>query len=199
MKNKPDINRVVEFNQLLLTLRAINRKVHIPPANKQPENDVEHSYNLAMAAWFLAQYFPEIDLDKVVRLALAHDLIEVHSGDTFSYGSQEELSSKDAREQAAREQLEHDWPDFPALLESIQEYEARQTPEAKFVYSLDKLMPAILNYLGKGGVWTKHAITLEQFRHEKESKMPISPEIYPYYEELLEILKQHPSYFHQGR
>jgi putative hydrolases of HD superfamily len=195
MSTKPSINRLIEFQKLLLQLRAIDRKILIPPKNQQPENDTEHSYNLAMAVWFLAPHFPQIDTARAVMIALAHDMVEVHAGDTFAFGNEAELSAKQAREAAAQQQLAAEWPDFPALHEAIEEYEDRATEEAKFVYSLDKLMPALLNYIGNGYVWKKHGITFADFQREKERKMPVSPDMYQYYKELLAILDQQPDLF----
>lgn len=188
MKGKPSISRLIEFQQLLLKFRAIKRTVYIPPDNEELENDSEHSYNLALSAWFLGQYFPHIDVNRAVILALTHDLVEVHAGDTFSYGADKD--AKRLREEAAQKQLAEEWPDFPELHEAIEEYESRSSEEAKFVYALDKLMPSMINYLDDGYFWKKHGITLDMFKHEKETKMPVSPEIYPYYHELLALLEE---------
>lgn len=195
MSGQPDITRFISFNEFLLQFRAVDRKVYIPPGSDRPENDAEHSYNLAMATWYLAQYFPNIDSARAVQLALAHDLVEVHAGDTFAYGQQKDLASKAQREAAAMDQLKTDWPDFPEMSASIEEYEAKETEEAKFVYALDKLMPAILNYLGDGHAWHKHNITFDKFLKEKEAKIPVSPEIHDYHLQFVEILKNQSHYF----
>jgi putative hydrolase of HD superfamily len=105
------------------------------------------------------------------------------------------LSGKAEREVAAVEQLAKEWPDFPEMTSAIHEYEARQTDEAKFVYALDKLMPILLNYLNQGRSWQHHGVTFEKFVAEKEAKVPISPEIYAYYKELLAILQEHLDFF----
>jgi 5'-deoxynucleotidase YfbR-like HD superfamily hydrolase len=70
---KPDIHRLIELQKLLLQFQSIERVVHVPD-NFEYENDTEHSYNLTITAWFLAQYFPHLDRDKVIRFALVHDL-----------------------------------------------------------------------------------------------------------------------------
>lgn len=196
MRAKPSISRLIEFQNLLLKFREIERTVYIPPSNKDMENDIEHSYSLAMTAWFLAPYFPKINTQQVVLLALAHDLVEIHAGDTFSYGADRE--AKKAREEAAQKQLQKEWPDFPGLHEAIGEYEALSSEEAKFVYALDKLMPSMINYLDEGYFWKKHGITFEMFQHEKETKMPVSAEVYPYYHELVSLLGDTKKYFAQS-
>src|ERR1044072_789144 len=107
----PDIRRLIDIHKLLIQFQAIQRHNHYPLTH-QAENDVEHTYNLTMTAWFVAQYFPKLDRDKVIRLSLAHDLVEIHAGDTNIYAHAEELATKKSREAAAFKQLEKDWPDF---------------------------------------------------------------------------------------
>ena len=187
-QQKPDINRLLEFQRLLLQLQAIQRKVHIPPSLEDTENDAEHSYGTAMVGWYLAQYFPELDRDKIIRLGLAHDLVEIHAGDTFSYGEQAHLDSKAKRERAAFERLKDEWPDFPEIFEAIQEYEALQSTEAKFVYALDKLLPAMIDYTNDGRDWQYYGITHKMFKAEKDRKVPISPEINNYMDQLHAVL-----------
>lgn len=185
---KPDAQRLVALQHLMVQFAAVNRRVRFPASLGRVENDVEHTYTLAMAAWFLAASFPELDRDRLIRLALAHDLLEVHAGDTFVFAKDDSLATKHEREAEAVEQLKQDWPDFPDLLVSIDEYERRESPEAKFVYALDKVMVVTLNILNGGASWHEHQVTFEQFVAEKEKKVPISPEIYAYYEQLRDML-----------
>jgi hypothetical protein len=105
------------------------------------------------------------------------------------------LDSKPEREAAALKQLEQDWPDFPALTELIHEYETKDSEEAKFIYALDKIMPIMLIYLGKGYTWQKEKITLEQLDAVKRDKVALSPGIKVYYDQLFGLLTQHSHYF----
>ncbi len=192
---KPDAQRLIDLQELMMQFAAVDRRVYFPAPMNRVENDVEHTYTLAMAAWFLAQHFPELNRDTLIHLALAHDLLEVHAGDTFVYAKDDSLATKHKREAAAIKQLKQEWTDFPELSAAIDEYERRESPEAKFVYALDKVMVITLNMLSGGSSWRKHGITLEQFIAEKEAKVPTSPEIYAYYEQLRDILTQNQSKF----
>lgn len=194
MSDKPDIHRVLEFQKLLVQFQHISRVTHIPDS-WEAENDTEHSYNLAMTAWFLAPHFPQLDRDKLIRYALVHDLVEVHAGDTYIYADEATLATKHAREQAALKQLEQDWADFPNLTATIRTYEQRDDEESKFVYALDKIMPIMLIFLGEGYTWQREGITPEQLHEAKRRKVALSPEIYPYYEQLHDLLQQHRHYF----
>jgi putative hydrolase of HD superfamily len=187
--SKPDIHRLLELQNVLLQFRAIERSIYLPPGTDKHENDVEHSYSLAMAAWFLSQSFPELESDKVIRLSLVHDLIEVHAGDTYAYSDDVTLSTKEAREKEAFHKLSQEWQDFPEMLTAIEEYEARQTAEAKFVYALDKIQPAMLDYLNQGVGWRKLGITHAMFRTEKDRKVPVSPQANEYMDQLHEALE----------
>lgn len=190
---KPGLKRVLELQELLVAFSQVERVTHRKHQGRmRAENDTEHSYNLAMTAWFLAQYFPKLNAEKVIQYALVHDLVEVHAGDTYLYGTAQELASKHAREAEAATRLSKDWADFPALHQLIASYEARDTAEARFVYALDKLMPIMLIYLQNGYTWKKHGITVDMLDRAKREKVALSPEIQPYFEDLLALLLASP-------
>lgn len=196
--DKPDIHRLLQFQKMLLQFRSIERKLHVPPGTDKFENDIEHSYNLALLGWFLGQYFPELDSNTIVRLALAHDLVEIHAGDTYSYAEEHHLNGKKDREALALQQLHDEWQDFPELFDAIEEYEACLTPEAKFVYALDKLQPALMDYLNEGRGWRELGITAQMFRKEKDKKVPVSPEINHYMDQLHVVLSTQQHLFASG-
>lgn len=195
MKTKPDIHRLIELQKLLMQFRAVQRVIHIPDSETEFENDTEHSYNLAIVAWYLSQYFPEIDTDKVIRLALAHDLVEIHAGDTFFYAHESVIADKKQREHQAYLQLQADWKDFPDMIQAIEEYEKRDTNESRFVYALDKVMPMMMIYLDNGRAWLENDVTFEMQHSRKKDKVALSPEVNQYYLALHDLLKEHPDYF----
>ena len=80
----------------------------------------------------------------------------------------------------------------------MHEYEERATNEAKFVYTLDKVMPVVLNYLQKGRGWHKHKITLGQLHDTKKEKVQTDPRIHEYYKQLYTLLLEQPDLFHEG-
>jgi putative hydrolase of HD superfamily len=187
-RTKPDIHRLLEFQRILLEFQAIQRKVNIPPTLDDTENDVEHSYGLAMVGWYLASFFPELDTDRIIRLGLAHDLVEIHAGDTYSYSDSATLGRKERLEKLAFQRLQEQWQDFPEMLDAIHEYKTKQTAEAKFVYALDKLLPAMIDYMNEGRGWRHLGITAKMFRVEKDRKVPISPEVNEYMDQLHALL-----------
>lgn len=192
--SKPHISRVVDFHRLLLDFRAVKRVTRIP-GTEERENDVDHSYTLAMTGWYLSGFFPQLDRDKIIRKCLAHDFTEVHANDTFAFGEDDHLASKAEREQQSLGKLAVDWPDFPELIETIHEYEARLTPEDNFVYALDKVMPIIISIIGGGRDFQDYNISLERMHEQKKDKVSASPEIEAYYYELLDMLGEMPHLF----
>ena len=131
---------------------------------KRRENDAEHSWHLAVMAVLLSEYASEEpDLLKVVKMLLIHDVVEIDAGDTFAY-DEAGHADKAERERRAAERIFNLLPadlagDVFALWE---EFEARETPEAKYAQALDRLQPILLNY-GSGGIaWREHNISREQ-------------------------------------
>jgi putative hydrolase of HD superfamily len=191
---QPDIRRLIEFQQMLLSFSHIERRLkrkHLDDVFVR-ENDTEHSYNLAMTAWFLTEYFPELDQDLAIKLAMVHDLVEIYAGDTYVYADTSILATKESREKAALARLKSEWADFKAMTHLIEEYEHRRTPEAKFVYALDKIMPIMQIYINEGKTWQEEGITVAKLHHYKENKIALSPEIQPYYDQLRAILLNSP-------
>lgn len=191
--SKPSIERIIELQKFLHVFAQIERVIH--RAHNQEivrENDTEHSYNLAITAWFLASYFPELKQEQVIKQALVHDLVEVYAGDTYIYADEATLASKASREAEAAKKIKDEWADFPEMTEYIEIYEARESNEARFVYALDKIMPIITIYINDGYTWQKEGINLAQLRAVKDEKVSTSPEIEPYYLKLIDILEKSP-------
>lgn len=190
---KPDIHRLLELQQLLDAYGQVERTVYIKRSGKfRKENDVEHSYNLVMTAWYLARYFPKLDVNKIIQYALVHDMVEVHAGDTPTHGPKENLDSKERREAEAAARLQSEWSDFGEMNELIETYEHKADAESKFVYALDKIMPVMSAYINEGYAWKKAGVTAEMVYTAKVAKVALSPEIQPYFEELNTLLLAHP-------
>ncbi len=128
------------------------------------ENDAEHSFHLALMACILAEHAREpIDVLHTMKMVLVHDVVEIDAGDTYCYDTAG-YQDKAEREQKAADRLYALLPaeqaaEYRALWE---EFEARETAEAKFANALDRIQPMLLNYK-KGGIsWMKHGITEAQ-------------------------------------
>lgn len=128
------------------------------------ENVAEHSWHLALMAVILAEHAnAPVDLLRVLKMLLIHDVVEIDADDTFCYDS-EGLATKEEREQKAAERLFGMIPDPEGteLRALWEEFEARETPEAKFAAALDRVQPVLANYLTGGGTWRESGVTYDQ-------------------------------------
>ena len=192
MKNlKINIAHILYFTKLLNKFQEVERVVNLPKREGR-ENDAEHSYQLAMLAWYIAES-NELTLDKnlLLKYALVHDFVEVYAGDTFIYSKkQTDHETKHAREEEARVQLKQELPEFKEFHSAILEYEKLENKESRFIYVLDKIHPVLQIYLDDGRNWHEHNVTLEKLLDKKRDKMFLSPELLPYWEELEKILTE---------
>ena len=124
------------------------------------ENSAEHSWHLSVMALVLAEYAPqELDLLRVLKMLLVHDLVEIDAGDTYAYDAAG-AKDKAEREQRAAQRIFGLLPDDQTQeLRSLwEEFEGRATPEARFANALDRLMPLLHNYHTGGQSWRQHGV-----------------------------------------
>jgi putative hydrolases of HD superfamily len=128
------------------------------------ENDVEHSWHMALMAHVFAEHANEpIDVSKVIMMALIHDIVEIDAGDYFFYNEAGAGNKKEAESRAAERifgMLPADQGREMAVL--WEEFEAKHTAEARFAAALDRFEPLLQNYLNKGDTWKKYGITRQE-------------------------------------
>ena len=155
------INFILEIDRL----KQIMRQSYLTHSERK-ENDAEHSWHLAIMAILLQEYAREpIDVLRVVKMVLVHDLVEIDAGDTFCYDDAGALH-KHAREVLAAERIFHLLPADQAdeVRELWDEFEDGVTPEARFANALDRIEPLLLNFSTCGRSWQEHGITVERVR-----------------------------------
>ena len=133
--------------------------------SRRPENDAEHSWAFCLCVMVLAEHanVPHLDVLRVLKMGLIHDLVEIDAGDTFAYDTKN-MADQHARECLAADRIFGLLPpgqsaEFRALWD---EFEARQTPEAKFAAAVDRFHPMLLNCSTEGAAWKKHGITSDR-------------------------------------
>jgi Predicted hydrolases of HD superfamily len=155
--------RQIEFILEVDRLKEVYRQSYLLYSDRH-ENSAEHSWHLAVAALLLAEHADEpIDTARVIRMALVHDLVEIDAGDTFIYDTAGNLE-KAAKEEKAADRIFGLLPsgqrdEWRALWN---EFEQRETAEAKFANALDRLLPVLHNYFTECRSWKEHGITREQ-------------------------------------
>lgn len=154
------------------------------------ENDVEHSYQLAMLAWYIASSRDlGMDTDRIIRYALVHDLVEVYAGDTYVFSKDEDhLASKEEREREAFERLKREFPEFSQLHDAIAGYEEKKDKESRFVYALDKIQPVINYYLDGGRSYRDIELSIDMIIETRVKKVDVSSEVKEYFDEILHLL-----------
>jgi putative hydrolases of HD superfamily len=152
------MNFIVEIDKVKSIIRK-SRIFH----NKRYENDAEHGWHISLMALILSEYAnDEIDVGKVIKMALIHDLVEIDAGDTLLYAANRNDATIDERKCAERifgMLPEDQCNEFLALWE---EFEAKETAEARFASAMDRLEPLMQNYHDNGHTWKKHNITAEK-------------------------------------
>jgi putative hydrolase of HD superfamily len=193
--HKTEIKGLLDFISLTHEVREIKRAMWVKDID-QFENDSEHSFQLAMTALYIIQEKKlKLNPYKSMALALVHDVLEIHSGDTPALGSQAAIATQSDREDEARLQLKEDWPQLPLFHQLIDEYEDCKTAESKFVYALDKLVPMLNNYLDNGRNWKREKVNLEKIISIKVGKVDVDPTIKSYYDLILDLMRKTPGLF----
>lgn len=125
------------------------------------ENDAEHTWQLALMAMVLSEHAREpVDLLRVIKMLLIHDVVEIDAGDTFAYDHVALLSQAE-RELKAADRIfailpEDQAVEFRALWD---EFELKATAESRFANAMDRLQPTLHNFLTEGGTWATHGVT----------------------------------------
>ena len=155
---------LIEVDQL----KTVLRQSPLAAAERR-ENDAEHTWHLAMMVVVLAEHSDEpLDVGHTLQLVLAHDLVEIYAGDTWCF-DEAAGADKEDRERAAATKLFGLLPDDQAkrLRGLWDEFEERGTPESRFANAMDRMQPLLLNWMARGGTWTRPGVTSEAVRKRK--------------------------------
>ena len=168
-------------------LKFINRQTYLSNGERK-ENDAEHSWHLALMAVLLQEYSNEnIDITKVITMVLIHDLVEIDAGDTYAYDAAGNQSKRE-REVRAADRIFNILPEdqaekFRALWE---EFEAYETPEAKFAHVCDNMQPFMLNHATGGRSWQEHGVKKSQVLNRNRYLEDGSKTMKQYFDEIIE-------------
>lgn len=186
-----ELDGILKFAKLIHDFQKVERVIRVPKLDRF-ENDVEHSYQLALVAWYIvSSYKLDLDIDKILKYALIHDLVEVYAGDTSAIDPDPSVhASKAEREHKAFEKLKNEFPEFSSLTEQIEKYESRQDEESMFVYTLDKILPPLNTYLDEGRAWKDHGMDLTYVLNHAGPRVSHHPEIKKYFDQLVVLLEK---------
>ena len=157
------LQKQLDFSLEIDKEKNIFRQTHLSGHGRN-ENDAEHAWHMAIMAYLLREYSNEpVDAAKVMLMCLIHDIVEIDAGDTYAY-DEEGLKTQKARENAAKERIFSLLPDDQKeeLMSLFDEFEASETPEARFAHAVDNLQPLILNNSNDGSDWKEHGVSARQ-------------------------------------
>lgn len=167
--DKDRLARQMRFLEEADKEKKIERVTELSDGSRR-ETDAEHAWHMAIMALILAEHAnEEIDVLRTVSMILLHDLVEIDAGDTYAY-DEEGLKTQKEREEKAARRLYGLLPDdqcekFRTLFE---EFEAAETPEARFARALDNVQPSMLTATAGGGSWKERKVQLSQVLKRNE-------------------------------
>ena len=165
----------IDFIKEIDKLKYIQRRTKLFNSDRN-ENDAEHSWHLAMMAVVLAEHANEpVDILKVIKMVLIHDVVEIDAGDTFIYDTQKNHSNTD-EERLAAQRIFGILPDEQAkeLIAIWEEFEAGETAEAKFARAMNGLEPLLQNTSNNGGTWNTPGVN---YTKVYAKKLPLKTEL----------------------
>ncbi|MDD3489169.1 MAG: HD domain-containing protein [Paludibacter sp.] len=176
----------INFIKEIDKIKYIQRKTKLFHSDR-PENDAEHSWHLAMMTIVLAEHSDvPVDVLKVLKMVLIHDIVEIDAGDTFIYDTQKNHSNTENELKAAKrifgllpaEQAEE-------LIAIWQEFEAGETPEARFAKAMDRIEPLLQNTSNNGGTWREFDVDYSKVFEKKKVIAQGSATLWKFAENLL--------------
>lgn len=167
--------------------KMITRQTYLSDGNRK-ENDAEHAWHMAVMVYLLQEYANEpIDIARTMMMVLTHDLVEIDAGDTYAYDAAGKATEHE-RETAAADRIFGLLPeDQGRLMRGLwEEFEAYETPEARFAHTMDNFQPMLLNDSNGGGDWKARGIKRSQTEKRNEKTGTGSREIWEYMKTLLD-------------
>lgn len=178
------LNFLVEIDKM----KSIYRQTILIDESRR-ETDAEHSWHFALMALVLSEYAADehVDIHKVVRMALVHDLVEIYAGDTYAYDDAGN-STKEKREKAAADKLFALLPDDQTNVyrQLWDEFEQAESAEAQYANAIDCVQPLINNYMTKGKTWNQNKATSDRVYKRMEKVKAGAPKIYEWVVDLIE-------------
>ena len=182
-----NLTKQLAFIKEIDKLKYIQRRTKLFNSDRC-ENSAEHSWHLALMAIVLTEHANEkVDVLKVIKMVLIHDVVEIDAGDTFIYDTQKSHDNTD-EERLAAQRIFGLLPEETAqeLIAIWEEFEAGLTPEAKFARAMDRLEPLLQNSSNKGGTWHEPGVNYQKVYGKKSVIKEGAADLWTYAETLID-------------
>ena len=181
--NEQKLEKQLAFLVEVDKMKTVLRQTILADKSRQ-ENDAEHSWHFALMALVLWEYAGNTGLNllRILKMALVHDLVEVYAGDTPAFGAQSNPGDKEAREQAAADKLFGLLPaEQGAELRALwEEFDAMETPDSRYAAAIDRLQPFLNNSVTDGHTWRLHGATESQVLARMDMVRQAAPALWPF-------------------
>ena len=177
------LDQQLRFTAEIDKMTSILRRTMLVDGSRR-ENDAEHSWHIAVMAMIFEEYAAEpVDISRAVKMCVVHDLIEIYAGDTFAYDAAGN-ADKAEREAAAADKLFAQLPkEQGAEIRSLwEEFDAMQTPDAKYAACMDRLQPFLHNTLTGGHTWVESGTARPSVEKRMAVIKDFMPEVYKWVE-----------------
>lgn len=179
MVGAPDrLQRILDFLEFADRFKFVERRGYLTGGERR-ENDAEHCWHMALVAMVLHGELEDpasVDLGKALRLILVHDLVEIEAGDTYAYDDAA-IEGQEEREQRAADRIFGLLPDdLGAEMRALwEEFEARETPEARFAKACDNFQGFMQNVISGGRAWRENGVGREDTRRRTDFPRTADP------------------------
>lgn len=172
---------IINFLMEIDKLKRVERRTRLLGGGR-PENSAEHSWHFAVAAMSMAPFAGnKVDIDRVIKMALLHDIVEIDTGDVLVYDLEARAAIASQEAQAAERLFGLlPAPQNSQFLALWQEYEEGITPDAQFAGALDRVLPVLQNLHNEGQSWQENQVRLEQVLSRNTCVGEVWPDLWEY-------------------
>lgn len=191
LSTTPLIDQLTRPQGIVVGLGKINRHHYVPGSDRR-ENVAEHTLSIiTLTWWFHQQVHSSTKLDTVLKYAVVHDFVEVYAGDVNLFGSIAERKAKIRREELALERFTTEFSGFPDMIDHMRRYQTGTDPEARFVWTADKIQALILGHMDNWRTYHEQQISLDVFNQKYAGILDKAwPELQPFFADFLNECRQ---------
>ncbi len=185
--NNERLDKQLLFTAEIDRMTAIMRRTLLIDKSRR-ENDAEHSWHIAVMAMLLKEYArEEVDLGRVVQMCVVHDLVEIEADDTFAYDDQGNIGKAEREARAADILFSRLPADQGKMIRDLwEEFDAMETPDARYAACMDRLQPFLHNTLTDGHTWNQGQVRRSQVEKRLAVVRDFMPEVYQWVEKNIE-------------
>ncbi len=177
------LDQQLKFSAEIDKMTGIIRRTSLIDKSRR-ENDAEHSWHIATMAMLFEEYAKEpVNVPRAVEMCVVHDLIEIYAGDTFAYDVKANEDKADREKEAADKLFSQLPKEQGKMIRNLwEEFDAMETPDAKYAACMDRLQPFMHNSLTDGFTWVESGTNRKVVEKRMAVIKDFMPEVYEWIE-----------------